>query len=82
MVIRFCVIPLVAIRLRSTIVLLDKNHYRNLGQQEKLVLQPTIIVNDMKNNNIWHHFYHIRAIIYRIVVSLFAINTIFRSDKY
>ncbi len=51
MVIRFCMIPLVAIRFRSTIVRLDKNHYRNLGQQEKLVLQAAIIINDIKNNN-------------------------------
>jgi hypothetical protein len=28
MVIRFCVIPLVVIRLRSTIAILDKNQYR------------------------------------------------------
>ncbi len=64
MVIRFCGIPLVAIRLRSTIVILDTNYYRNLSQQEKLVLQATFIVNDIKNNNMCQHFYDIRAIIY------------------
>ncbi len=82
MVIRFCVIPLVAIRLRSTIAILDKNQYRNLGKQEKLVLQATFIVKDIKNNNMCQHFYEIRAIIYHMVVSLLAINTIYISDKY
>jgi hypothetical protein len=67
MVIRFCVIPLVVIRLRSTIVILDKNQYRNLGKQEKLVLQATFIVNDIKNNNMRQHFYDIRTIIYHMV---------------
>jgi len=52
MVIRFCVIPLLAIRLRSTIAIFDKNQYRNLGNQEKLVLQATFIVKDIKNNNV------------------------------
>jgi hypothetical protein len=82
MVIRFCVIPLVAIRLRSIIAILDKNQYRNLGKQQKRVLQATFIVKDIKNNNICHHFYDIRAIIYHIVISFFAIYTIFTSDKY
>ncbi len=82
MVIRFCAIPLVVIRLRSTIAILDKNQYRNLGKQEKLVLQVTFIIKDIKNNNMCQHFYDIRAIIYHIVVSLFAINTIYISDKY
>jgi hypothetical protein len=82
MVIRFCGIPLVAIRLRSTIVILDTNYYRNLSQQEKLVLQATFIVNDIKNNNMCQHFYDIRAIIYHIVISSFAINTIYISNKY
>ncbi len=82
MVIRFCVIPLVVIRLRSTIAILDKNQYRNLGKQEKVVLQATFIVKDIKNNNMCQHFYEIRAIIYHIVVSLLAINTIYISDKY
>jgi hypothetical protein len=82
MVIRFCVIPLVAIRLRSTIAILDKNQYRNLGKQEKLVLQATFIVKDINNNNMCQHFYNSRAIIFHIVMSLLAINTIYISDKY
>jgi len=82
MVIRFCVISLVAIRLRSAITIFDKNQYRNLGKQEKLVLQATFIVKDIKNNNMCQHFYDIRAIIYHIVISLLAINTIYMSDKY
>jgi hypothetical protein len=80
MVIRFCGIALVVIRLRSTIAILDKNQYRNLGKQEKLVLQATFIVKDIKNNNMCQHFYDIWASIYHIVVSLFAINTIYISD--
>jgi hypothetical protein len=82
MVIRFCVIPLVAIRLRSTIAILDKNQYRNLSKQEKLVLQATFIVTDIKNNNMCQHFDDIRAVIYHIAISLLAINTIYISDKY
>ncbi len=82
MVIRFCVIPLVVIRLRSTIAILDKNQYRNLSKQEKLGLQATFIVTDIKNNNMCQHFYDIRAIIYHVVISLLAINTIYISDKY
>ncbi len=82
MVIRFCGIALVVIRLRSTIAILDKNQYRNLGKQEKLVLQAKFIVKDIKNNNMCQHFYEIRAIIYHMVVSLLAINTIYISDKY
>jgi len=82
MVIRFCVIPLVAIRLRSTITIFDKNQYRNLGKQEKLFLQAAFIVTDIKNNNICQHFYDIRASIHHIVISSLAINTIYMSDKY
>jgi hypothetical protein len=83
MVTRFCVIPLLAIRLRSIIAILDKNQYRNLSMQEKLVLQATFIVQDIKNNSMCQHFYDIRAIIYHIVISLLAINTIYIiTDKY
>ncbi len=82
MVIRFCVIPLVVIGLRSTIAILDKNQYRNLGKQAKLVLQATFIVKNIKNNNMCQHFHDIWASIYHMVVSLFAINTICISDKH
>jgi len=78
---RFYVIPLAATRLISTIAILDKNHHQNLGQQEKLVRQATFIVNNIKNNNICQLFNDIRAIIYHIVVSIVASNTISMSDK-
>jgi hypothetical protein len=45
------------------------------------VLQATFIVNDIKNNNICQDFDDIGAILYHIVVSLFAIHTIYISDK-
>ena len=81
MVNRFYVIPLVAIRLRSAIAILDQNYCRNLGQQEKLVLPATFIVNHIESNNICQLFYDIWAIIYHIVVSLVASSTIYNSDK-
>ena len=77
MVNRFYVISLVAIRLISTIAILDQNHYRNLGQQEKLVLQAAFIVNHIKSNNLCDF----RAIIYHIVVSIGASDTICISDN-
>ena len=78
---RFYVIPLVAIRLRSAIAILNRNHYRNLGQQEKLVLPETFIVNNIETNNISQLFYDICAIIYHIVVSIVSNSTIYNSDK-
>ena len=81
MVNRLYVIPLVAIRLRSAIVILDQNHYRNLGQQEKLILPATFIVNHIETNNICQLFYDICAIIYHIVVTIVASSTIYNSDK-
>ena len=81
MVNRFYVISLVTIRLISAIAILNRNHYRNLGQQEKLVLQAAFIVNHIKSNNLCQLFYDFRAIIFHIVVSIVASNTICISDK-
>ncbi len=82
MVNRFYVISLVAIRLISAIAILDQNHYRNLGQQEKLVLQAAFIVNHIKSNNLCQLFHDFRPIIYHIVVSIGASNTICISGKF
>ena len=71
-------ISLVAISLISAIAILDQNHYRNLGQHEKLVLKEAFIVNHIKSNNLCDF----RAIIYHIVVSIGVSNTTYISDKY
>jgi hypothetical protein len=46
MVNRFYVISLVAIRVRSAITIWGENHYRNLAERGKLVLQAAFIAND------------------------------------
>jgi hypothetical protein len=46
-----------------------------------VALQAKFIVNDIKNNNTCQDFYDIGTIIYHLVVSLFAIRTIYISDN-